>query len=188
MNEFWSLTLGTHGLGALELLRLFSHFLLLSLLAVGGAITTAPEMQRFLVDQNGWMTAEQFSASVGLAQAAPGPNVLFIAVLGWNTAGPLGMLATMIGIMIPSCTLTWMVARWLAAHREARGVTVFTAGLAPLTIGLLGSTGWVLSAPVRDRPLAWVLVAVTVWVMMRTRWSPMWLIALGAVVGAAGGV
>ena len=81
MTEFWTASFGTHGLGALQLLQLFGHFLLLSLLAVGGAITTAPEMQRYLVDQQGWLTAEQFSASVGLAQAAPGPNVLFIAVL-----------------------------------------------------------------------------------------------------------
>jgi chromate transporter len=188
MTEFWTASFGTHGLGALQLLQLFGHFLLLSLLAVGGAITTAPEMQRYLVDQQGWLTVEQFSASVGLAQAAPGPNVLFIAVLGWNTAGALGMLAAMVGILIPSCTLAWSASRWLASHRQARAVTVFTAGLAPLTIGLLGSTSWVLAEPVRTQPLAWLLVAVSVWVMLRTRWSPMWLIGLGALVGAAGGV
>ena len=69
---------------------------MLWLLAVGGAITTAPDMHRFVVDEHHWLTDAQFSASVALAQAAPGPNVLFVAVIGWNVAGPLGALATMV--------------------------------------------------------------------------------------------
>ena len=81
-----------------DLLGLFGHFLLLSLLAIGGAITTAPDMHRYLVTEHGWITDGQFTTSVALAQAAPGPNLLFVAVLGWNVAGPLGALATMSGI------------------------------------------------------------------------------------------
>ena len=77
-------------------LSLFLHFLSLSLLAVGGAITTAPDMHRYLVGRQQWLTDPQFSASVAIAQAAPGPNVLFIALLGWNVglnAGGLGTAA-----------------------------------------------------------------------------------------------
>jgi hypothetical protein len=65
-------------------LAFFNHFLSLSLLAVGGAIITAPDMHRFLVDHNEWLTEQQFSSSIALAQASPGPNVLFVAVIGWN--------------------------------------------------------------------------------------------------------
>ena len=68
----------------------------------------------------------------------------------------------------------------------------FTAGLAPLTIGLLLSTGYVLALPyLRDPAHRWgalALVVVSVAVMMRTRLSPMWLVALGSVVGALGWV
>ena len=67
-----------------NLLDLLGCFVTLSLLSVGGAITTVPEMHRYLVAQNPWLTDSQFSASIALAQAAPGPNVLFVAVLGWN--------------------------------------------------------------------------------------------------------
>ena len=61
---------------------LLMHFGMLSLLAVGGAITTAPEMQRYLVHERGWLNAEQFTASVAIAQSAPGPNILFVALMG----------------------------------------------------------------------------------------------------------
>ncbi len=129
------------------LLGLFGHFMLLSLLAVGGAITTASDMNRYLVAEHGWITDGQFTASIAIAQAAPGPNVLFVAVLGWNVGGPLGALATMVGTLLPSTLLTLAVTRWTAQHRDARGVRAFTTGMAPLTLGLLLATGWVLAEP-----------------------------------------
>jgi chromate transporter len=63
---------------------LFTHFTALSLLAVGGVITTVPDMQRYLVADQHWLTDSQFTSSIALAQAAPGPNVLFVALMGWN--------------------------------------------------------------------------------------------------------
>jgi chromate transporter len=173
-------------LGASQLWNLFGHFLLLSALSIGGAITTTPEMHRYLVADHHWMSDAQFTASVALAQAAPGPNVLFVAVMGWNVAGPLGALATMSGILLPSTALSLWATRWGHSRRETRGVRAFTTGMAPLTIGLLLATGWVLAGPASGRFGAMALVAATVVVMMRTRLSPMWAVAVGALVGAAG--
>jgi len=173
-----------------DLASVFGHFLVLSLLAVGGAIAVAPEMQRWLVVDRAWLSDEQFTSSVALAQAAPGPNLLYVAVVGWNLAGVPGVLATMAGILIPSTTLTIAVARLAREHRETRAVRSFVAGLAPLTCALLFATGYVLAEPyVRDpehRIGALALVGLSVGVMMKTRASPLWLIALGAVLGAIG--
>jgi chromate transporter len=63
---------------------LFLHFASLSLLAVGGAITTAPDMHRYLVGEQAWLSDQQFSSSIALSQAAPGPNVLFVALICWR--------------------------------------------------------------------------------------------------------
>ena len=170
--------------GAADWWSLFGHFLMLSLLSIGGAISTTPEMHRFIVEQQHWMTDEQFSASIAIAQAAPGPNLLFVAVLGWGVAGVLGMGVTMLGILLPSTTLTLAAARWGETRRETRGVQAFVSGMAPLTVGLVLSSGWVLGAPART---AWPLAALalgTVAVCVRTRISPLWLIAAGGVVGA----
>jgi chromate transporter len=179
-------------LSSADLLGLFAHFLVLSLLAVGGAITTAPDMHRFVVAEHHWISDAQFSASVAIAQAAPGPNVLFVAVIGWNVAGPLGALATMSGTLLPSTALTLFATRWGARRREARGMRAFTTGLTPLTIGLLVATGWLLARPyVGDgaHPLgALAVIAVSIAVMLRTHISPMWIVGFGAVVGALGWV
>lgn len=178
-------------------LQLFVHFLALSLLSIGGAITTAPDMHRFLVDQQHWMTDPQFNASIAIAQAAPGPNVLFVALMGWhvglNAGGPftglLAVLVTMVGILLPSTTLTYLAARWGQRNRERRSVRAFKQGMAPIVIGLLFSTGWVLAGshgPVTTQwPLLLLTIAITV-LVWRTRIHLLWLLAVGAILGGLG--
>ena len=165
---------------------LFAHFLLLSLLSVGGAITTASEMHRYLVVDQGWLDDAQFTASIALAQAAPGPNLLFVAVLGWNIAGAAGAFVTLLGILLPSTTLALWATRWGARRSQTRFVRAFKAGLAPVTIGLLFATGWVLADLLR---VAWpvlVIVAVTIALCLRSRLGPLWLVAGGMIAGALG--
>jgi chromate transporter len=138
-------------------LDLFTHFASLSLLGVGGAITTAPDMHRYLVYQNGWLSESQFTSSIALSQAAPGPNVLFVALLGWNVGlnaggGPgaggiawalafLGVLVTMVAILLPSSVLTYTATRWAHQNRELRAVRAFKTGMAPIVIALLIASG-----------------------------------------------
>jgi chromate transporter len=177
---------GTLGMG--DGAALFLHFFTLSLLAIGGAITTVPDMQRFVVGQHGWLSDAQFTASVALAQAAPGPNVLFVAVIGFNVGGLAGMVATMVGTLLPSTTLAMLAAHWCEKHREAHSLRAITTGLAPLTIGLLLATGWILLEPVRTEWTSAVLVVLTLWVMQRTHWSPLWPLCVGALAGVLGWV
>ncbi len=179
-------------LSAPELLSMALHFAMLSLLGVGGAITTAPDMQRYVVLEHRWLTDAQFSASIAIAQAAPGPNVLFVAVIGWNVAGLAGVAATMIGCLLPSTALTLVFTRWGARRGDSRGMRAFTAGMAPLTLGLLGATGWILAEPFVREPSqrlgALALIAVTLVVLLRSKISPMWLVALGALAGVLGAI
>ena len=184
-----NILIGPGGLTAVDWLQLFGHFLTLSLLAVGGAITTVPDMQRYIVQDRAWLGDAQFTASVALAQAAPGPNVLFVAVIGYNVGGLLGVVATMTGTLLPSTVLALSVSRWTDRNRQSRGLRAFTTGLAPLTIGLLLSTGWILLQPVRAHGAsAALLVALTLLLMLLTKFSPLWAILAGAVAGVMGWV
>lgn len=178
-------------------IALFMHFASLSLLAVGGAITTTPDMHRFLVSEHYWMTESQFTSSIALAQSSPGPNVLFVALMGWNVglnAGGygfalLGVAVTMLGIMLPSSMLTYFAARWGHQNREMRAVRAFKQGMAPSVVALLIATGWVLTAahdnPATDWPL-WLLTAATVVIVTRTKLHLLWLLGAGALLGALG--
>lgn len=173
---------------------LLLHFATLSMLSVGGAIATLPEMQRYLVVRQGWLTDPQFAACVAIGQAAPGPNVLFVALMGWNVGmnagglplAALGVLVAMTGILLPSSTLTYMAARWGHRNRELRAVRAFKQGMSPIVIALLIATGWILASahndPAQDWPL-WLLTAATAVVVWRTRIHLLWLLGAGAVLG-----
>jgi chromate transporter len=178
-------------------LNLFGHYLLLSVMSVGGAISTSSEMHRYLVEQHHWLSQEQFSQSITLAQAAPGPNVLFVALMGWNVgmnagstgAALLGVLVTMVGIMTPSTLITYTAARWGHRNRDLRAVRAFKQGMAPVVIALLLSTAWILGGAngggLADWRL-WVLSVVAGLLIWRTRIHLLWLLAAGAVLGACG--
>ena len=195
-----SLTLG-------DWLALLTHFLSLSLLAIGGAITTVPDMHRTLVEQHQWLSDSEFNAAIALAQAAPGPNVLFVALLGWQvglnaggglvTSGSawgfamLGMLLAMLGILLPSTTLTFAASRWAHQNRELRAVRAFKQGMAPVVVALLVATGWILTAnqgaDLAHWPL-WLLTATVTLLVWRTRLHLLWLLGAGAVLGWLGWV
>ncbi len=174
--------------------HLFLHYLSLSLLAIGGAITTAPDMHRFLVDQQHWLTDAQFNASIAIAQAAPGPNVLFIALMGWNVGlnaggmltGLLGVLTAMLGILIPSTTLTYLAAQWGHRNRELRAVRAFKQGMAPIVVALLIATGWILAqsngSDMKNWPI-WLVTALTALVVWRSKIHLLWLLGAGALLG-----
>jgi chromate transporter len=188
-------------------LSLFNHFASLSLLAVGGAITAVPEMHRYLVDETHWLSDAQFTSSIALAQAAPGPNILFVALMGWNVglnAGAslgdagvsvglacLGVLVSMVGIMLPSSVLTYLATSWAHQHREKIAIRAFKAGMSPIVIALLLSTAWLLTLshnqPSRDWPV-YALTALTTLLVWRTQVHMLWLIGLGALLGGLGWV
>jgi chromate transporter len=176
-------------------LNLFGHFLLLSMMSIGGAISTSSEMHRFLVEQHHWLTQEQFNAAIALAQAAPGPNVLFVALMGWHVgmnagsvgAAMFGVLVTMVGIMTPSTIITYSAARWGHRNRELRTVRAFKQGMAPVVIALLLSTAWILGSSVGEANWRLVLLAVGAGlVIWRTRLHLLWVLAAGALLGAFG--
>ena len=179
-------------------LALFLHYASLSLLSIGGAISTAPDMHRFLVEQHQWLTDAQFNASIAIAQAAPGPNVLFIALLGWNVGlnaggmltGTLGVLVTMMGIMIPSSTLTYVTAQWGHRNRQLRAVRAFKQGMGPIVVALLIATSWVLATAnshgnggwLQNWP-GWLVTAVTAVIVWRSNVHLLWLLGAGALLG-----
>jgi chromate transporter len=170
-----------------DALELLGHLLLLSLVAIGGAIVLVPDMYRLMVEQYQLLTDTQFTASIAIAQAAPGPNLLFVAVLGFQAAGLIGAAGVLVAVMLPSTTLALAVSRWGSRRGDWLPARAFKAGMAPITVALLASTSWVLvsQVPGWTPMLLGVATALVVW---KTRLHLLWLIGGGALVGAAGWV
>jgi chromate transporter len=167
---------------------LFAHFAVLSLMAIGGGVVMlAPELQRYVVDSHHWITAEQFSAAYAIAQAAPGPNMLFVTLVGWQAAGWAGAAAATTAIVAPPSLLAIAVMRVSATRAPGPFALAIGKGLAPISVGLLFSTGWILLRSGGDWR-SFVVASIAAVAVLRTKINPVWLIAAGAAVGIAGAV
>lgn len=163
--------------------EIVAYFLLLSLLSVGGVNTIFPEMQRFLVE-GGWMTAAEFTQLFAVSQAAPGPNILITALIGWKVAGLGGAFAALAAICAPAMVITWWVGDFWERMRHAPWRSVVERSLVPVIVGLVLSGGYVLATP---GGLGWrsVLIAgASAAVFTRSKLNPLWILAAGGVLGA----
>ncbi len=89
---------------------LAGQFVVLSLIAFGGANAVVPEIHRQSVELHRWMSDREFADLFAIAQAAPGPNVMISTLVGWKVAGIPGGLVATLAMCAPSCLLTrWSV-------------------------------------------------------------------------------
>ena len=167
--------------------QLCAHIAVLSLMAIGGGvIMLAPEVQRFVVDSHGWMSAERFSAAYAISQASPGPNLLYATLVGWEVAGLAGALGSTIAMVAPPALLTLALVHASSRRTPGRFARAVGKGLAPLSVGFLFATSWIL---LRGAAVDWRAVAVTVLAtgaVLGTRINPVWVIAAGAAAGVVG--
>jgi chromate transporter len=158
----------------------------LSLIAFGGGNTTLPEMHRQVVDVHHWMTGADFAALYALAQAAPGPNLMVVPLIGWQVAGLAGMLVTTLAIFGPSSIVTVIALRLWRRFKDKPWRAAVQAGLVPISVGLVAASATIIARTV-DRE--WIFVAITAvsaGVLLRFRIHPLWMLALGAAVGWTG--
>ena len=168
------------------MMALFWHFLLLGCLAVGGVSTVMPDMYRYVVDEQGFVTARQFADMYALSQAAPGPGALWVALLGMQAAGWTGAIATTLGVLIPATTFSLVASVFHAQHPDAPLALAIRRGLAPVALGFMLASGWLLLRSVGHGVPGYGLALVTFIVATATRMNPLWLIAAGALAGIAG--
>ena len=166
--------------------RLAADFALLSLLSIGGVNAILADSQRLLVQHHGLLDEAGFAQAVALGQAAPGPNILVVAVLGWMAAGPLGLLACLGGILLPSTLLVWRFSHWAEANRQHPGLRAFQTGSAPLVLGLTLAGAALVAQPYAHSALAWGWITLVALGSVRWGGPPLLWLTFGGLLGALG--
>ena len=170
----------------LDLGALFLHSLALWFVAVGGPSTILPDFHRYIVEAHQLMTSAQFVDLYTLAQVAPGPNAMYVTLIGWHLAGLAGVAATTIPLLIPSTTLTLLVGHLNERYPNAPIGRVIRHGLMPITIGLTFASATILMRAVNHDWRGYVLTLLTVAIVLYKPWNPLWLLAAGALAGMTG--
>jgi chromate transporter len=165
------------------MLQIAFYFALLSLVSVGGMPSVMPEMQRVVVDVQGWMSAAEFTQLFAVAQAAPGPNVLVTALIGWKVAGLAGGMVALGAFCGPAAALAYAIGGFWDRMRDAPWRKVFQRALVPITVGFVFSGGYVLGTP---GGLDWrnaLIMGASAAMLYFTRLNPLWLLAGGGALG-----
>jgi chromate transporter len=160
-----------------------SQFSALSLMAFGGANAVVPEIHRVAVDARHWMPDADFTALFAISQAAPGPNVMIATLVGWRAAGLPGALLATVAMCLPSCVLAYWVAGLWYRFRDAAWRPVVAAGLAPVTVGLLAATFWLLARSADQNLRLAMITAGTAAIACFTKLNPLWAFGAAAAAG-----
>ncbi|WP_459615330.1 chromate transporter [Bordetella sp. 2513F-2] len=165
------------------LLSLALIFTQLSLLAFGGGNTILPEMQRQMVELHGWMSAADFSALFALGQAAPGPNLMIVPLVGWHVAGWQGVLVTSVAKFGPSSVVTGVVLGLWERFKDRPWRARVQQGLFPVTVGLVCASAWLITEASVHGWLLGAVAAASAVLGVRTRLHPLWLLLGGGLAG-----
>lgn len=159
-------------------------FGMLSLLAFGGMPAVMPEMQRLVVEVKGWTSAPEFMQLFAIAQAAPGPNVLIVSLIGWRAAGLAGALVALVAVCAPAAVLAWWIADLWERFKGSPWRGAIQKAVAPLVVGLTLAGGYVLCTPATPDWRLWLIAAASAAASLSLRLNPLWILAAGGTLGA----
>ena len=162
------------------------QFLLLSVLAIGGVNAVTPEIQRQVVELRHWMNAREFAELFAVAQATPGPNMLIATVIGWRVAGIPGAVVATVCMCGPSSVIVYTVSRVWDRFRDRPWRKILQAGMAPVVVGLIGSSGYVLAKGAASDWRGVAVSAASAALVWKTRLNPLWALAGAAILALTG--
>lgn len=121
----------------MKLLHLLGVFSLLSILAIGGGTAVLPEMKAMVVEQQGWLSDDQFRDIYAIGQLAPGPNMLMVIAIGYRVAGFLGAFVAFAAFFAPACIIAVVTSRVWDHFSGSPWRLAIQRGMAPIVIGLM---------------------------------------------------
>ena len=168
-------------------------FLSLSLFSLGGGNTLLAEYHYMAVDKYCWLSSQQFAEIYAIAEGAPGPSSMIVGLLGMGAAfeeGPFwallsGVMAE-VAILLPSTLLMVIAALSWNRFKTSPFRLAFERAMGPITLGVLFAVGLkILRISDHDTP-AYAVSAVVCFLMLRTKISPLWFMAVAAGLGVLG--
>jgi chromate transporter len=162
--------------GLCSLADLARYFLWLGTTGFGGPIALVGSMQRDLVEERGWFTADEYREGLALAQLAPGPLAAQLAMyLGWARGGAFGAALVGLAFVLPSFA---MVVALAVAYLRYGGLAWMQGafyGIGAAAIAIIARSAWKLTRLTLGRDaLLWGLFAVagvvTAWTESEIAW------------------
>lgn len=121
-----------------RVMQIFWGFFKVGILGYGGGPGSLSLIQAIAVTSYHWMDNIQFAEMLAIGNALPGPIATKLAVaIGWRTAGAMGVLAALAGVVLPSLILMLGLYHVLLVYQSNSWVVGLIRGVKPIVIALL---------------------------------------------------
>lgn len=167
------------------LLSLALVFAPLSLLSFGGGGAILADIEHQAVAVHGWVGPREFADLFAISRAAPGPGTMLSALVGYEAAGIAGAVVAAAALYLPSCLLTFVVARLWERWQGSPWHAAVERGLQPIAAGLVLSGGIAVLRAGPQSSLFWLATAAATAIICRwPRLHPLVLFAAGGTLFA----
>jgi chromate transporter len=175
-------------------LQIAALFATLSLLSIGGGNAVLPDMHMQAVNGRHWLTNSQFADIFSISQAAPGPSILIVTLVGYAAGlsvggvpgAILGGLIATVSMITPAAILVYVLTLFWQKAQKSRLRHAVEKGFAPLTVGLILASSLVMSRAADHDWRAYSLTAVCTVIFIFTKLNPLTVVFAAGLVGYLG--
>ena len=160
-----------------SLLEAFTTFFKMGLFTIGGGYVMLSMIEREIVERKGWIDREEFMNMIALAQAAPGLIAVNSAIfIGWRIGGWRGVIATVLGAVLPSFFIILAIAMVFQDYKDLPAVEAVFKGIRPAVVALIAAP---LCRMAKNAKITWATAiipiagALLIWL---GGLSPVWII------------
>ena len=157
--------------------QLFWTYLKIGTFTIGGGYVMLSMIEREIVDRKGWIDREEFMNMIALAQAAPGLIAVNSAIfIGWRIGGWRGVIATVLGAVLPSFLIILAIAILFQDYKDYPAVEAIFKGIRPAVVALIAAP---LCRMAKNAKITWTTAlipiagALLIWL---AGLSPIWII------------
>ena len=120
--------------------QLFWTYLKIGTFTLGGGYAMLPMIEREVVQRRGWIDSEEFLNMIALAQAAPGLIAVNSAIfIGWRIGGWRGVIATVLGAVLPSFLIILAIAMIFQNYKDQPAIEAIFKGIRPAVVALIAA-------------------------------------------------
>lgn len=180
-------------------LELFLSFLQIGMFSIGGGYAAMPLIQEQVVENHAWLTMQEFTDLITIAEMTPGPIAVNAATfVGIRIAGIGGATAATFGCIFPALIIVSLLAFLYYRYKSLSLLQSILGALRPAVVALIASAGISIllhvlfgGQAIRADNLQWadlVLFAAAFFVLRKFKWNPILVMSLCGVGGLAAGL
>ena len=163
--------------------KLFLTFAGMSVLLFGGGFVFIPLIEQIVVQEQHWVTQQEFIDAIALGQITPGPILISAAFIGYKVMGLLGAATATVAIFLPPALLMLISAHFLMRARKSVAVQAVLRGIRSAVIGMIAAAAWSIGTTAVPNWLSAVIFLAALIALLRLHVDVAWIIPLAGLTG-----